>query len=464
MRQVFSMKPIPVILIFDVGKTNKKILLFDEKYTLVFEESIRLEETVDEDGFSCEDITALTTWVTSSLTRMVANSKYLIKAINFSAYGASFVYVDEAGKPLLPLYNYLKPYPDSLLEKFYSAYGGKEDFAMRTASPVLGSLNSGLQLYRVKHEKPEVFAKIKYALHLPQYLSFILTQKPVSEITSIGCHTNLWDFVSNDYHQWVTKEEVVNKLPPVCKSDHCIVIAKDGKKIVAGVGLHDSSSALIPYLAGFHEPFILLSTGTWCISLNPFNKSPLTKNELENDCLRYLTYQAMPVKASRIFAGYEHEQQVKRLADHYGVSPEYFNTLEYDVKNFGSENQIGMEKFMEESIDFSSRDLAQFHNVDAAYHELMMDIVIRQLRSTKRVLQETNVKRLFVDGGFSSNSIYMHLLASALPELEVFAASVPQASALGAALAIHKHWNNKPLPTDSIALKYYSDNVSAGSD
>ncbi len=50
----------PVILIFDIGKTNKKVLLFDRQYQLVYEASAQLEETVDEDGFPCEDVQALT--------------------------------------------------------------------------------------------------------------------------------------------------------------------------------------------------------------------------------------------------------------------------------------------------------------------------------------------------------------------------------------------------------------------
>ena len=40
-----------VILIFDVGKTNKKVLLFDRKLALVHEEESRFDEVSDEDGF-----------------------------------------------------------------------------------------------------------------------------------------------------------------------------------------------------------------------------------------------------------------------------------------------------------------------------------------------------------------------------------------------------------------------------
>jgi glycerol kinase len=63
---------------------------------------------------------------------------------------------------------------------------------------------------------------------------------------------------------------------------------------------------------------------------------------------------------------------------------------------------------------------------------------------------------LFVDGGFSKNSVFMHLLALAFPAIEVFSASMAQASAVGAALAIHKEWNTKQVPGDIIELKYYS--------
>jgi sugar (pentulose or hexulose) kinase len=53
----------PVVAILDVGKTNKKLLLFDQSYQLVYEKSDRMEESVDEDGFPCEDLASLTSSV-----------------------------------------------------------------------------------------------------------------------------------------------------------------------------------------------------------------------------------------------------------------------------------------------------------------------------------------------------------------------------------------------------------------
>ncbi|RZK35755.1 MAG: carbohydrate kinase, partial [Pedobacter sp.] len=73
----------------------------------------------------------------------------------------------------------------------------------------------------------------------------------------------------------------------------------------------------------------------------------------------------------------------------------------------------------------------------------------------KLILNE-GVKRIFVDGGFGKNAIYMHLLSIAFPHIEVYASSVSQATAIGTALAINDVWNTNPVPTDIIQLKYYS--------
>lgn len=457
------MNRIPVILIFDVGKTNKKIFLFDEQYNIVYEKSEQLPEIKDEDGFPCEDVDALTNWIKKSFALHLNDEKFEIKAVNFSAYGASFVYIDKNGKEFLPLYNYLKPYPQDLQKKFYEQYGNENLIAQQTASPVLGNLNSGMQVYRLKHERPEAFAKIKYALHLPQYLSYLLTDYPATEITSIGCHTSLWDFKEQCYHRWVNEEEVEKLFAPVLPSATVIPFVFENKNIISGIGLHDSSAALIPYLASVTEPFILISTGTWSISLNPFNDIPLTDEELRQDCLCYLSYEAKPVKASRLFAGHEHDQEVKRLAEHFKTSADQYKNVKPDfelLKKIRSINTPDAQsgKKVNQS-EFGKRDLAQFKNYDKAYHQLIVDIMVQQVRSTNLVIRGSSVKKIFVDGGFSNNPIYMYLLAEAYPGIEVYAASIAQSSALGAALAIHQSWNKQGVHHGIIKLKFYSPNL-----
>ncbi len=325
------MIPVPVIAIFDVGKTNKKFFLIDEGYSIVLERSVPFEEITDEDGDACDDVNRLSKWVKESLAEILLLKKFEVKAVNFSAYGASFVYINERGEVVAPLYNYLKSYPDSLKNELYNKYGGEEKISCETASPVLGSLNSGMQVYRQLKEKPALYQQIKYALHLPQYLSYLITKQAFSDITSIGCHTQLWNFQKKKYHDWVTGEGIDKKLAPVFPSDKTINTVFNNRNIAVGAGLHDSSAALIPYLTVFSEPFILISTGTWCISLNPFNDEPLTVEELKKDSLCYLGFKGKPVKASRLFAGYEHEQQVQKLAQHFNQPADQYKKVKYDA-------------------------------------------------------------------------------------------------------------------------------------
>lgn len=450
------MKSVPVIAIFDIGKTNKKFFLIDEYYKIVLERTVNFKETIDDDGDPCEDIDLLTKWVKESLQDILSLKKFDIKALNFSTYGASFVHIDHDGKVAAPLCNYLKDFPNELKDEFYAKYGGEAEVSSQTASPVLGNLNSGMQLYRIKHKKPELFKKIKYSLHLPQYLNFLVTGGYFSDITSIGCHTQLWDFVKNDYHDWVYKEGIDKILAPIFPSDKAMDTVIDGHEYHVGSGLHDSSSALIPYLASFSEPFILISTGTWCISLNPFNNNPLTIDELNKDCLCYMEYHGKPVKASRLFAGNEHEQQTKRIAEHFHKPLDQYKKVKYNAEFVKPENTTTTDRSLMQQSAFGERDLSQFGSYDEAYHCLIQDIMAQQQASTTLVIQDTGVKRIFVDGGFGKNVVYMNMLASAFPNFEVFAASVAQATAIGAALSIHKHWNTKTIPGDMIELKYYA--------
>ncbi len=430
-----------VIAIFDIGKTNKKLFCFDVDYQLVFEDAIHLPETQDEDGFPCEDLAALKTWALGSFNK-IQNLEFKIEALNFSAYGASFVHLDRSGQPSTPLYNYLKPFPDALKEKFYKAYGTEQSIAQITASPDLGNLNSGMQLYGLKYARPGIFNAIAVSLHLPQYISSLFTGQYFSDITSIGCHTRLWDFEKGKYHEWVEREKIDQLLPPAAPTNSVVTASSNGSDFLCGIGLHDSSAALIPYLQNFSEPFILLSTGTWCITLNPFNHTPLTRSELQQDCLCYLSYQGKRVKASRLFSGHEHEVQVKRLAGHFHKDTHYFSQIEFDAS-------------LLEGDGFLLDDLSYYHSYEQAYHHLIQNLVQKQLVSTNLVLGNQTVKRLFVDGGFSQNPVFMNLLSKTFPAMEVYAASMAQASALGAALAIHQHWNGKPISENLIGLKFY---------
>ena len=437
-----------VILIFDIGKTNKKVLLFNEQYELVWNNSAMIPETTDEDGFPCDDLAAITQWINEQLSRARTLKEFEIVAVNCTAYGASLVYLDQQHRPLTPLYNYIKPYPADILEKFTAKY---PDWPVLTASPVSGNLNAGLQLYRMKEQQREVLQAVCHACHLPEYISFLIGGSIHAEITSIGCHTGMWDFKKKQYHRWLTEEGLMDLLPPLKKANQANAVQLAAGNRIAGTGLHDSSAALVPYLLQVKQPFLLLSTGTWSISLNPFNNHSLTKEELEQDCLCYLTPEGSPVKASRLFAGAFHEQQVQRMAAHFHVAPTYFNTIHFNV-SLVKRQQYKFDRVYTPGT-FHQRDLSEFATHEEAYHHFIHDLVEQQVVATGLVLHGTRPRKILVDGGFSRNEVFMQFFAMAMREYEVSAAALGEASALGAALIIHEHWNSNPIPEELIQVK-----------
>lgn len=420
--------------IFDVGKTNKKLLLFDEEFQSIEEQSQSFAEGSDAEGFPCDDLPRLNSWLLDHWENLRSRSDIVLKGVNFSAYGASFVHLDAAGNPIPPLYNYLKPLDAGLQDRFYADVAlhdgqNREAFAARTSSPMMGMLNSGLQLYWLAGSKPDVFSHIKTALHLPQYLSYLLSGEKFSDYTSLGCHTALWDFQTGTYHPWVKRWGVEEKLAPITKDP--IATVKDG--VLIGVGLHDSSAALLPYLLRQEEPFLLLSTGTWCINLNPFNKEHLSPEALCRDCLAYLTPKGNPVKASRVFFGREHDHQVERMAKHYGVSVDFYKKLT------GREKVELQEGFIPacmqgtgpvEGIQNGEWNFSACPDAISAYYTLMRGLM--DLLKIAIELVDNGVPTFYVDGGFAQNPIFMNMLASDFPNKQVEALEFNQATALGA--------------------------------
>ncbi len=432
-------------LIFDIGKTTKKVLLFDPLYNVVEERTESFRENLDDDGFACDDIPGVATWVKKTTGEFLRTNKR-IGSLNVSAYGASLVHLDRHGQLAAPFYNYLKPFPNPVRNKFNETYNASDDIPLATASPMLGMLNSGLQLFWLKHEKPELFAFIDASLHLPQYLSFLLTRKIFADITSVGCHTMLCDFEKKDYHQWVLTEGLQRLFPMVTLPDHAVMTGLSGRSLRIGIGVHDSSASLMPYLATMKERFMLLSTGTWNIAFNPFNHDLLTRDELRQDCLCYLTCQGNPVKASRIFLGHEHDLQVKAIAEAFAIDPGFYRKIKFDsviddrlsVDSKRIIFPLGMEgtgPLPELKSGKTSWDA--FASPQEAYHAMIRQLARWQLVSLDLIDPAHQVPNLIVVGGFTHNPVFLECLKRMAPHLGVYVSDHPHAAALGAAWLVN---------------------------
>jgi sugar (pentulose or hexulose) kinase len=447
-----------VILVFDIGKTNKKVLLFDKSLQIVSEEEDKFEEIVDDDGFACDDIDKIEKWILQSTQKYLTDPAYDVKAINFTTYGATLMYIDSKGERLTPVYNYLKSLPGGVAESIYDTYGGREEFSRKTASPALGMLNSGLQALWLKMHKPEIFGKVAHILHFPQYLSFKLTGKIASEHTSIGCHTGMWDFDKMRYHDWIRDEGI--KLPEPVGVDQVFPAARINANVPVGIGIHDSSSSLVPYFKHTKDAFALVSTGTWSINMNPFNHTPLTKAQLEQDCLAYMSIQQKPVKSSRFFLGHIHDVNVERLTEFFEVDNNAYKSVEPDdvlLEQLEEKNK-GKRVFFAGTMpgDFVDKDadLVKFGSFREAYHQLMIDLTNLTADSINLVITaEDKTKNLFITGGFAKNPIFTRLLAARFSDKTVYTSEIANATSLGAALVLWKCFGDVEEPELDLGLQ-----------
>ncbi|UII81890.1 FGGY-family carbohydrate kinase [Flagellimonas sp. CMM7] len=445
-----------VTAVFDIGKTNKKFFLFDENYDEVHREYRQFENKFDNENHPCENLEELRIWLKGIFETITSLDEFDVQALNFSTYGASLVHLDEHGSPLLPMYNYTKPLPEEVTKRFFAKYGPKKKLLATTGADNAGLLNSGMQLFWLKYFKPEVFEKIKVSLHLPQYISYVFTGIPVSEYTSLGCHTLLWDYQKRDYHDWVYQEGFHNMLAPLVPSETSINMNYNGKRIKVGVGIHDSSAALLPYIKGAKEKFVLVSTGTWSIAFNPFVEGHLSERDVENGCINYMRINGKPVMASRIFLGNEYKLQVDFLNKHFETEKDRHKKVKFDFNTFFEINKDFVHLFKWKS--FSVENMPEettipYDTFEHAYHHLMMELTLIQVKFIKKVMDERVIDNLYIDGGFSDNDIYVKLLAHYMRNAKVMTTDSALGSSIGAVIAISDQQLNTKFLRKNYALK-----------
>ncbi|HOY13800.1 MAG TPA: FGGY family carbohydrate kinase [Saprospiraceae bacterium] len=424
-------------LIFDIGKTNKKWFVFNQSFEVIARDSIIFAEGKDDDGDPCEDLQSLTEWVLLTANKLIADDDHNISKINFSAYGASVVHLNENQEVCAPLYNYLKK-PTEVNEDSFKEYLSQyPEIEKQTGAAISGMLNTGFQLYWLKMQKADVFKSFRKTVHLPQYFSFLFTGETINELTSLGCHTTLWDFKNQQLHKWLSDDNLISLMPALSSKNSYSEITIQGRKIQVGNGIHDSSAALVPYKTGISSPFILLSSGTWSISLNPFAQEDISQNDIDQELIYYLQPDGKKVRATRLYYGKIYEEEVARIQI--------------------SEEEI--RKIPEEVVDYyfklknSSNADIQINAKQRAYLGMVVQIAMAHLQSLQLAKGESHIEEVYVDGGFAKNDLFLRFLATMLFPIQVFKAENPMGSALGAAIMMDQNSFTPDIFRDRYNLK-----------
>jgi sugar (pentulose or hexulose) kinase len=112
----------------------------------------------------------------------------------------------------------------------------------------------------------------------PQYWAFRLSGEPASEVTSLGCHTDLWFPADGDYSDLAKRRRWAERFAPIRAANEVLGAVRRDIAETANLapncevlcGVHDSNASLLGARAQTEVsdgPFCLVSTGTWFVAM-----------------------------------------------------------------------------------------------------------------------------------------------------------------------------------------------------
>lgn len=297
-------------LVFDIGKTHIKVTLVSAKGEFLL--SRRAENrSLDAPPYRHFDVDWIWAWLIDQITGLTPH--YRIDAISIATHGATSALVDlGTGRLMLPVMDYeFDDYPTPRAD--YDAI--RPDYS-ETCSP---SLPAGLNLGRQLHWQLQLIDPADRGklciLPYPGYWAWRLSDVPSWEVTSLGCHTDLWNPEQGTFSSLVERLDIKDAFPErrlarsplgtVCRA----VADQTGLPPDCQIwpGLHDSNAGYVPYLTfvGNERPCVI-STGTWSIVLA--DGTPLSKLDPGLDTLANTDLDGCPVATARFMGGREFEQ------------------------------------------------------------------------------------------------------------------------------------------------------------
>lgn len=308
--------------VIDIGKSNAKVAVVDLDSRSEIAVRKMPNAVLNNGLYPHFDIDALWAFICDGLAEL--NAIHPFDALSVTTHGASAALIDAEGNLALPVLDYEYAGPDEVAASYDAA---RPAFSESFTPRLPGGLNVGAQLYWQARKFPEEFSRTQWVLTYPQYWSFRLTGVAAAEITSLGCHTDLWNFETDLYSSLVLNEGWLGKMPEVRPASDVLglvtpdLAARLGftKPMPVHSGIHDSNASLLPHILERQPPFAVVSTGTWVIVGVPGGQ--LAGLDPSRDCLANLDAFGRPVPSSRFMGGREFELLTSALAPRLQRSP-----------------------------------------------------------------------------------------------------------------------------------------------
>lgn len=414
------------VAVIDIGKTNAKLALVDMA-TLTEIAVVTRPNTVqagppwphfDVDGHWAFLLDAL-----GAFHRM-----HRVDAISVTTHGASIVLLAADGGLAAPILDYEHPGP--------SADNGYDDVRpafSQTGSPRLaGGLNVGAQLYWQFQVDPTLRDRVAQIVTYPQYWGHRLTGVAACDVTSIGCHTDLWLPRDGAVSGLVDRLGIADKMAPVRKPAEVLGVILPDVAAVTGlssdtpvsVGIHDSNASLYPHMLTQKAPFSVVSTGTWVVVMSVGGARQALA--ADRDTLINVNAHGEPVTSARFMGGREYEVI---------VDGEAAEVTQADIDAVLDEQLMLLPAVEPSTGPFQGRDMQWVGPepaVGTGRRAAVLSLYLAMMTDTCLQLSGA-VGPTIVEGPFARNEAFMALLAVATGR-EVLLSTSATGTSIGAAL------------------------------
>jgi len=488
------------IAVIDIGMTNKKIAVYNDSLKQL-DVQYRFFKPLIINDLECHDLNAMEEWFIEALGEFA--KKYPIKAIAVSTHGATFVCADENGRSAVPCVYYTHEPSEDFHRCFYERFGKAEELQARTGTPAFKAMiNPAKGIFFTQEQFGDKFKNVRSILPYPQYWGFRFTGNAGVESTYMGNHTYLWDFSDNRLSSVAHNLGIASLIPDKLHNSWDVLgtissdfAAKTGlsKDTIVTMGIHDSNAAMLPHFAKKgRKGFILNSTGTWCVIMNPVDKYGFSSGELGKVVFFNISAFGSPIKTAIFLGGMEFETwsnlffKQRRRKDIPGWNEELYRSVLKEKRIFllpeltqgTGQFPSSRARIVEDGKNYF------FDNIDAAplpenspqippcfcdyeklFAALRISLVMQTLTALERTYNEPQVsfprtgidnpREVYTEGGFRKDESYLRLLSSSIVN-KVFLTDIDEAAALGAAMTAKMAVSGKSLNdlSDDIEINY----------
>ena len=396
-----------------------KVTLWSREGQLLDRQTRPNAPRVDE-GIKRLDADGISAWLKGALAAYAGKTvKYIVPV----GHGAGFAALVDGALAFAPL-DYEAAPPGDMAADYAQS---RAPFA-ETGSPRLpDGLNLGAQLAWADSLYPAAMAR-STLVSWAQYWGWWLTGQMVSEVTSLGCHTDLWAPAKADWSSMARAKGWAERFAPLAKAGDVIGTLRPAIAAATGLsqatkvlaGLHDSNAALMAargYAEIAHNEATVLSTGTWFIGM----RLPATPVD---------AYGA-PVPSARFMGGREIEALIEIDTRRVDIKPDQPRLLAAIPAVLTSETMHlptlapGCGPFPDAAARWVDPPADWYERRAAAclYAALVTDAALDLIGSNDRLL---------VEGRFAEARVFVRALATLRPHTQVFVANAHNDVSFGA--------------------------------